>query len=51
MQGALIVLRIQGNNFIYLELNSTDLKLISNYIEFILTLMKLNLTYLKFDYE
>ena len=37
MQGALIVLRIQGNNFTYLELNSTYLKLNSTYLELILT--------------
>ena len=37
MKGALIDLRIQGNNFIYLELNSTYLKLNSTYVEFILT--------------
>ena len=37
MQGALIVLKIQGNNFTYLELNSTYLKLNSTYFEFILT--------------
>ena len=36
MQGALIVLKIQGNNFTYLELNSTYLKLNSTYLEFIL---------------
>ena len=36
MQGALIVLRIQGNNFIYLELNSIYLKLNSTNLEFIL---------------
>ena len=41
MQGALIVLKMQDNNFTYLELNST-------YLEFILTYVKLNLTYLKF---
>ena len=37
MQGALIVLKIQGNNFTYLELNSTYHKLNSTYLEFILT--------------
>ena len=37
MQGALIVLRIQGNNFTYLELNVTYLKLNSTYLKFILT--------------
>ena len=42
MQGVLIVLRIQGYNFTYLELNST-------YLKFILTYVKLNLTYLKFN--
>ena len=37
MQGALIVLRIQGKNFTYLELNSTYLKLNLTYLNFILT--------------
>ena len=37
MQGALIVLRIQGKNFTYLELNSTHLKLNLTYLKFILT--------------
>ena len=37
MQGALIVLRILGYNFTYLELHSTYLKLNSTYLEFILT--------------
>ena len=37
MQGALIVLKIQGNDFTYLELNSTYLKLNSTFLEFILT--------------
>ena len=41
MQGALIVLRIQGYNFTYLELNSTYLKLNSTYLKFILTYVKL----------
>ena len=44
MQGALIVLTIQGYNFTYLELNSTYLKMNSNYmyLEFISIEMKLN---------
>ena len=33
MQGALIVLKIQANNFTYLELNSTYLKLNSTYLK------------------
>ena len=37
MQGALIVLKIQGNYFTCLELNSTYLKLNLTYVEFILT--------------
>ena len=37
MQGALIVLRIQGNNFTYLELNLTYLKLNSTYLKVNLT--------------
>ena len=38
MQGALIVLKIQSNNFTYLELklSSTYLKLNSTYLEYIL---------------
>ena len=32
MQWALIILKIQGNNFTYLELNSTFLKLNSTYM-------------------
>ena len=37
MQGAFIVLRIQGDNFTYLEFNSTYLQLNSTHLEFILT--------------
>ena len=34
MHGVLIVLKIQGNNFTYLELNLTDLELNSTYLTY-----------------